>query len=128
MTLLALAGRVRRAALIVLFWGGFSALTPLCSLAVSTATLVWDPSSGTDVITNYNIYYGVASATYTAVVAAGTNTTVSISNLAAGTIYYFAATAVDTTPMPQAALTMAAQRKEAELVRLMYQRKPFTAR
>ena len=96
MTLLALAGRVRRAALIMLFWGGFSALTPLCSLAVGTATLVWDPSSGTDVITNYNIYYGVASATYNAVVAAGTNTTVSISNLAEGTIYYFAATAVDT--------------------------------
>jgi hypothetical protein len=96
MTLLALAGRVRRMALIVLLWGGFSALTPLCSLAVSTATLVWDPSSGTDVITNYNIYYGVASATYTAAVAAGTNTTVSISNLAEGTTYYFAATAVDT--------------------------------
>ena len=96
MTLLALAGWVKRAALIVLFWGGFSVLTPLCSLAVSTATLVWDPSSGTDVITNYNIYYGVASATYTAVVAAGTNTTVSISNLAEGTTYYFAATAVDT--------------------------------
>jgi hypothetical protein len=95
MTILALAGRVRRTALIVLLWGGFSALTPLCSLAVGTATLVWDPSAGTGVITNYNIYYGVASATYTSVVAAGTNTTVSIGNLVEGTTYYFAATAVD---------------------------------
>ncbi|MGO8928513.1 MAG: fibronectin type III domain-containing protein [Limisphaerales bacterium] len=98
---MALASRVRRTALTVLLWGGFSALTPLCSLAVGTATLgtvtlAWDPSSGTDVITNYNVYYGVASATYTNVVAAGTNTTVSISNLVDGTTYYFAATAVDT--------------------------------
>ena len=30
--------------------------------------------------------------------------------------------------MPQAALTMAAQRKEAEVVKLMNQRKPLTAR
>jgi hypothetical protein len=48
------------------------------------------------VIANYNVYYGVASATYTNVVAAGTNSTVSISNLVNGTTYYFAATAVDT--------------------------------
>jgi hypothetical protein len=95
MMISALAGRVRRAALIVLLGVGFSPLTPLCSLAVSTATLVWDPSAGTDVITNYNIYYGVASATYTTVVAAGTNTTVTIGNLVEGITYYFAATAVD---------------------------------
>jgi Fibronectin type III domain len=61
-----------------------------------SVTLAWDPSLGTDVIANYNVYYGVARATYTNVVAAGTNTTVSISNLVAGTAYYFAATAVDT--------------------------------
>ena len=61
-----------------------------------SATLAWDPSPGTNVIANYNLYYGVASAPYTNVVAAGTNTTMSISNLVAGTTYYFAATAVDT--------------------------------
>jgi hypothetical protein len=61
-----------------------------------SATLAWDPSPGTNVIANYNVYYGVASAPYTNVVAAGTNTTMSISNLVAGTTYYFAATAVDT--------------------------------
>ena len=61
-----------------------------------SATLAWDPSPGTDLIANYNVCYGVASATYTNEVAAGTNTTMSIPNLVAGTTYYFAATAVDT--------------------------------
>ena len=58
--------------------------------------LAWDPSPGTNVIANYKVHYGVASATYTDVVSAGTNTTVSISNLVNGTTYYFASTAVDT--------------------------------
>jgi hypothetical protein len=61
-----------------------------------SVTLAWHPSPGTSVIANYNVYYGAASATYTNVVAAGTNSTVSISNLVNGTTYYFAATAVDT--------------------------------
>lgn len=61
-----------------------------------SVTLAWDPSPGTDVITNYNLYYGVASAAYTNVVSLGTNTSVSISNLVDGATYYFAATAVDT--------------------------------
>jgi hypothetical protein len=61
-----------------------------------SATLAWDSSPGTNLAANYNVYYGVASATYTNVVAAGINTTVSISNLVAGSTYYFAATAVDT--------------------------------
>ena len=92
----AVSYRVRRAALIVLIWGDFSALTPLASFATGTVTLAWDPSPGTNVIANYNVYYGVASGTYTNVVAAGTNPTVSVSNLVEGTTYYFAATAVDT--------------------------------
>ena len=95
MALMAQPSRVTRTALIVLLWGGLSALAPLCSLAVSTATLVWDPSPEADLITNYNIYYGAASAKYTSVVPAGTNTTLSISNLVEGNTYYFAATAVD---------------------------------
>ena len=94
--------RVRRAACIVLFWGGFSALTPLASFATGIVTLAWDPSPGTDVITNYNLYYGVASGTYTNVAAAGTNTTVTISNLVDGATYYFAATAVDTNSLESA--------------------------
>jgi hypothetical protein len=60
-----------------------------------SVTLAWDPSPGTNVIANYNVCYGVASNTYTNVVAASTNTTVSISNMVNGTTYYFAATAVD---------------------------------
>jgi hypothetical protein len=86
----------------VLFWGGFSALTPLASFAAGTVTLAWDPSPGSDVITNYNLYYGTASATYTNVVAAGTNLTVTISNLVEGASYYFAATAVDTNGLESA--------------------------
>lgn len=61
-----------------------------------SVTLAWDPSPGTNAIANYNVYYGVASSTYTNVVAAGTNTTVSISNLVDGRTYYFAVTAVGT--------------------------------
>lgn len=91
-----MAGRGRRVPFLVLLWGVFSALIPLCSFAASTVTVALDPSPGTDVIANYNIYYGATSAVYTNVVEIGTNTTVSISNLVGGATYYFAATAVDT--------------------------------
>jgi hypothetical protein len=76
--------------------GGLLALTPLSALATGTVTLAWDPSPGTNTIASYNLYYGGASGTYANVVSAGTNTTVSISNLVEGATYYFAATAVDT--------------------------------
>jgi hypothetical protein len=76
--------------------GGLLALTPLAALATGTVTLAWDPSPGTNTIASYNLYYGGASGTYANVVSAGTNTTVSISNLVEGATYYFAATAVDT--------------------------------
>jgi hypothetical protein len=68
----------------------------MAAFATGTVTLAWDPSTGTNIIANYNVYYGVASATYTNVAAAGTNLTVSVSNLVEGATYYFAATAVDT--------------------------------
>lgn len=76
--------------------GGLLALTPLAALATGTVMLVWDPSSSTNTIASYNLYHGGASGTYANVVSAGTNTTVSISNLVEGATYYFAATAVDT--------------------------------
>jgi fibronectin type 3 domain-containing protein len=60
-----------------------------------SVTLAWDPSPGTNAIAGYRVYYGASSATYTNMIAAGTNTTVSISNLVSGTTYYFTATAVD---------------------------------
>jgi hypothetical protein len=96
------SSRLSRAALIIFLWGGLLALAPLAALATGTVTLAWDPSTGTDTITNYNLYYGVASATYTNVVSAGTNTTASVSNLVEGTTYYFAATAVDTNGLESA--------------------------
>ena len=89
------SSRLSRAALITFLWGGLLALAPLAALATGTVTLAWDPSPGTNAIASYNLYYGVASATYTNVVSAGTNTTASVSNLVEGATYYFAATAVD---------------------------------
>jgi hypothetical protein len=86
----------RRAALLTLLLGAFSALTPLAAFAAGTVTLAWDASPGTNVIANYKVYYGVASRTYTNSVSAGTSLTASISNLVAGATYYFAATATDT--------------------------------
>ena len=62
---------------------------------LGSVTLAWDKSPGTNVITNYYVYYGVASATYTNKVMAGTNLTAIVSNLVRGVTYYFAATAVD---------------------------------
>ena len=61
----------------------------------ASVTLAWDASAGTNVITNYNVYFGPASGTYTNLAAAGTNLTVTVSNLQRGATYYFAATAVD---------------------------------
>ena len=86
-----------------------------------SATLAWDPSPGTNGIANYNVYYGVASATYTNVVAAGTNTTVSISNLVNGTTYYFAATAVATSGLES---DYSAEVSALSQVRLRIQRLP----
>jgi hypothetical protein len=88
--------RKSRAALVTLLSGVFFAISPWASVAAGTVTLAWDSSSGTNVIANYKVYYGVASDTYTNSVSAGTNLTVSVSNLVLGVTYYFAATAVDT--------------------------------
>ncbi len=88
--------RVKGAAFVALLWSALFAFSPVCSLEAGTVTLAWDPSPGTNVIVNYNIYYGVESATYTNIVAAGTNTTIAVSNLVGEQTYYFAATAVDT--------------------------------
>jgi len=88
--------RKSRAALVTLLGGVFFAISPLAAVAAGTVTLAWDASSGTNAIANYKVYYGAASATYTNSVAAGTNLTVSVSNLVVGATYYFAVTALDT--------------------------------
>lgn len=59
-----------------------------------SVTLAWDSSPGPDVV-GYNLYYGIASQTYTNFVALGQTTTTSISNLTTGLIYYFAATTIN---------------------------------
>ena len=63
----------------------------------STVTLAWDASASTNLgpIT-YKIYWGVTNRTYTNFASAGTNLTLTVTNLARGSTYYFAATALDT--------------------------------
>lgn len=63
--------------------------------APANVTLAWDKSPGTNVIVNYKVYYGVASATYTNSVSSGTNLTVTVSSLVRGVTYWFSATATD---------------------------------
>jgi hypothetical protein len=57
-------------------------------------TLAWNPSPSTDVA-GYRVYYGTASGVYTNSVDSVTGTNTTLTGLAAGTTYYFAATAVD---------------------------------
>ena len=58
-----------------------------------SVTLAWNPSISTNVV-GYNVYYGLARGVYSSVKSVtGSNTT--ITGLAAGTTYHFAATAVD---------------------------------
>src|SRR2546423_5044034 len=82
--------RVRFSALIAL-GGAFFGLLPL-HLSAGTVTLAWDPSPDPG-IANYNIYYGGATLTYTNSLSAGTALRFAGSNLTAGAIYFFAATA-----------------------------------
>ncbi len=60
----------------------------------ATVTLAWDPSAYPTVF-GYHLYYGGASLTYTSLVAVGVVTNGSITGLAAGSQYFFAATAVN---------------------------------
>jgi hypothetical protein len=76
----------------------------ICSLAVlavlimassasaESATLAWDANSEAD-LAGYRIYYGTTSGNYSTTVDVGRVTTCTISNLAAGQTYFFAAKA-----------------------------------
>lgn len=56
-----------------------------------SVTLDWNASVD-PTVAGYNLYYGSTSRVYTNVVTAGSATTASVSNLASGLTYYFAAT------------------------------------
>ena len=70
----------------------FSAVTPLKASA-GQATLAWDPSAPSTDVAGYFIYYGVSTRSYTNRVDVGLGTNGVVSNLVAGTTYYFAMTA-----------------------------------
>ena len=64
----------------------------LCAESLVSATLAW-PVSTDPTVTGYNVYYGTAPGTYTNSIDVGNVTTATLSNLVAGTRYYFAAKA-----------------------------------
>ncbi len=67
---------------------------PFAALEAASVKLSWDPSPDVPVA-GYAIYYGTTSHMYTDKISLGEATAVTISNLVAGTTYYFAATAYD---------------------------------
>ena len=79
----------------MLFTASAMALQTLSSFATGNVTLAWDPNPAPG-IAGYRLYYGTSSGNYGTVLAAGTATTSTASNLTEGATYYFAATAYDT--------------------------------
>jgi Fibronectin type III domain/Immunoglobulin domain len=84
---------LRRTVLVGILLSGLVVATPSPVSGSQSVTLAWSPSTNTD-IANYEIYYGSASQTYTNTVSVGNVTNATISGLAAGQTYYFAAKAV----------------------------------
>jgi len=77
-----------------LLWSWVAAALQLSALATQNVTLIWNPSTIPNVA-SYRIYYGTVSQQYTNVVTVGNVTNTTITGLAAGTTYYFAATTTD---------------------------------
>lgn len=65
------------------------------SLVPPKVTLAWDPAPATNNVASYKIYWGVATRTYTNSLPTS-STTITVSNLAYSTTYFFAATAIGT--------------------------------
>lgn len=81
-----------------------------CGAGAVSITLQWDPSPSSNVV-GYAVYYGTSSASYTARVDAGGQTTVSINDLIESTTYYFVAVAytdygVESLPSSELAYTV----------------------
>ena len=70
------------------------ALFTLSTYGSQGVSLAWAASTSTNVV-GYHVYYGAAPGVYTNVFDAGNSTNATITGLAAGTTYYFAATAYD---------------------------------
>ena len=88
----------------------------ICSLplpaayAAATVTVAWDKNAETDVI-GYKFHYGTVSKNYQYTVDVKNNTSCTISGLAEGTMYYFAATAyndknIESSPSEELAYTI----------------------
>jgi hypothetical protein len=69
-------------------------LASLAGAKAANVSLAWNQSPDTNTV-GYNIYYGTVSGNYTNKVAIGNVSAITISNLTAGTTYYFVATAFD---------------------------------
>lgn len=67
---------------------------PSSSALATELTIAWDPS-GTGNVAGYKLYYGNATRNYHSAVNAGANTSVTLSQLKPGLVYFFAATAYD---------------------------------
>ena len=66
-----------------------------CVTGPGPAVLAWDPVAAPN-LSGYRIYYGTAPGTYLqSFDVVRSNTTVTVTGLSSGTIYYFAATAYD---------------------------------
>jgi len=70
----------------------FASIAPSVNAAASSVTLAWNPSAGPNII-NYKVYYGGVSRTYTNGLYTGNVTNATISGLLAGSTYFFAVTA-----------------------------------
>lgn len=68
----------------------------LPSLLASSVTLTWYPSPSSSIM-GYIVYSGTASGNYTNKIDVGNNTTVTLSNLVAGSTYYFVVTCYNAT-------------------------------
>jgi hypothetical protein len=61
------------------------------SVSAGSVTLAWNASTN-PIVTGYNVYYGCACGAYTNKICVGNSTNATISGLAQGATYYFAAT------------------------------------
>ena len=69
----------------------------------SNVTLAWNPSPDTGpTVAGYRLYYGTVSQQYSAMIDAGNADSLTVSNLVAGTTYYFAVTSYTDTELESA--------------------------